>query len=158
MAHTQFDRRKLLAAGLAFGVTGTALGLRAVLAHEGEDHDGTPVASPAAQATPGATPAATPGATPAAGGGNDVTVTATEFDFEPAELSIPADTDVEIVVVNQGILRHDFTLEETDVGTPLIGSDERTTLTLNLRAGDYTYYCSVPGHREAGMEGTLRVE
>src|SRR5665811_1946177 len=67
MAHTQFDRRKLLAAGLAFGVTGTALGLRAVLAHEGEDHDGTPVASPAAQATPGATPAATPGATPAAG-------------------------------------------------------------------------------------------
>ncbi len=31
------------------------------------------------------------------------------------------------------------------------------TLTLTLKAGKYTYYCSVPGHRMAGMQGTLTV-
>jgi uncharacterized cupredoxin-like copper-binding protein len=32
------------------------------------------------------------------------------------------------------------------------------TLKLTLKAGTYTYYCSVPGHRAAGMQGTLTVQ
>ena len=31
------------------------------------------------------------------------------------------------------------------------------TLSLNLPAGTYTFYCSVPGHEQAGMKGTLTV-
>jgi len=31
-------------------------------------------------------------------------------------------------------------------------------LTLDLKAGTYTFYCSVPGHRQAGMHGTLVVK
>lgn len=58
-------------------------------------------------------------------------------------------------------LPHDVVIEDSggkEVGkTDLIASEETST-TVNLKPGSYTYYCSVPGHREAGMEGTLTVK
>jgi plastocyanin len=58
-------------------------------------------------------------------------------------------------------LTHDVAIEdssgETIAKTDLIeeGSDSTTA---NLKPGTYTFYCTVPGHREAGMEGTLTVK
>lgn len=58
-------------------------------------------------------------------------------------------------------LTHDVTIEDSsgkEVGkTELIGEGETST-SVNLKPGTYTYFCSVPGHREAGMEGTLTVK
>jgi len=58
-------------------------------------------------------------------------------------------------------LTHDVQIEDSSGeevgGTELIagGSDSAT---VNLKPGTYTFFCSVPGHREAGMEGTLTVK
>ena len=55
-------------------------------------------------------------------------------------------------------LLHDFTIDDIDVH---VAADGGETAEGGLRAdepGEYTFYCTVAGHREAGMEGTLVVE
>jgi plastocyanin len=56
---------------------------------------------------------------------------------------------------------HDVVVEDTD-GTEVtrtdVISEDSATAAGEFEAGDYTYYCSVSGHREAGMEGTLTVK
>lgn len=58
-------------------------------------------------------------------------------------------------------LTHDVAIEDSSgkeiANTELIAEGEDST-TANLKPGTYTFYCSVPGHREAGMEGTLTVK
>lgn len=156
MSTNQFDRRTFFAVG-AVGVAASAIGMRAVLAQDQDDNNGTPAATPG---TPAATPAATPGASPPASpsaGGDAITVIAVDIAYEQEELTMPADTDVEITLVNEGTLQHDFVIEDTDYATELLNGGEEQTITVNLSAGEYVYYCSVPGHRAAGMEGTLTV-
>ncbi|MFN2557637.1 MAG: plastocyanin/azurin family copper-binding protein [Nitriliruptorales bacterium] len=66
---------------------------------------------------------------------------------------------VRVTLHNIGGAEHTFTIDEAfgamDEVVALPG--ETTTGTLELFQGNYTYYCSVPGHRQQGMEGTLVV-
>jgi uncharacterized cupredoxin-like copper-binding protein len=87
----------------------------------------------------------------------ELQVTAVDIDFLETELEAPADTEFTITLTNNGMIQHDFRIEGTDFRTELLNGGETETLTITLPAGEYTYYCSVPGHRAAGMEGTLIV-
>ena len=101
----------------------------------------------------------TPAATPVADAGSGtVSVTLVNGEIQPAELTIAANTDVTISVKNEGTFGHDFTLEDQGMGTSLLDPGSSEDVVVNLAAGTYVYYCSVPGHREAGMMGTLTVE
>jgi len=61
---------------------------------------------------------------------------------------------------NPAPLAHDFCLEQdgSDIGCTDVIEESSDTLEAELEAGEYAYYCSVAGHRDAGMEGTLTVE
>jgi uncharacterized cupredoxin-like copper-binding protein len=96
-------------------------------------------------------------ASPSAGG-DEIEVVAVDIAFEQEELSIPADTDVTITLTNDGMLQHDFVIDELDFIIGPLAGGESGSETLNAPAGEYEYYCSVPGHKEAGMVGKLTVE
>ncbi|MCL2769626.1 MAG: plastocyanin/azurin family copper-binding protein [Solirubrobacterales bacterium] len=67
--------------------------------------------------------------------------------------------NVQIGFTNLSPLEHNVTVERAGHvlgATPTFRGGTRT-LTLHLPPGTYTYFCSVPGHRQAGMQGTLTV-
>lgn len=85
-----------------------------------------------------------------------LTIVATEYEFTPAEVTIPADTPTEIVLVNEGIVEHDWRIDELDVEI-YAAAGESASANVTAAAGTYDVYCSIPGHRDLGMEGVLNV-
>lgn len=85
--------------------------------------------------------------------GGDLAYTATSASAKAGKVTIDFN--------NPQALTHDVAIEDSsgkEVGkTELIASGEDSTA-VDLEPGTYTFYCSVPGHREAGMEGTLTVK
>ena len=67
---------------------------------------------------------------------------------------------VTIVMQNPSALPHDVAIEGNgvDVTGKTVNQGGTSTATANLKAGTYTFYCSVDNHRQAGMEGTLTVK
>ncbi len=87
-----------------------------------------------------------------------IEVSGKEFAFDPEALSAEADEAFSVKFTNAGTIEHDFTIEghDADVVAALPGKSASGTFT--MAAGTYKYFCSIPGHKEAGMEGTLTVE
>lgn len=87
-----------------------------------------------------------------------VLVSATSFEFGPDEIRAATGEDLAIQLTSEDI-EHDFVIDELD-DLHVVGVEAGENNTGGLTApepGTYTYYCSVAGHREAGMEGTLVV-
>ncbi len=157
MSQTRLDRRALLFVGTV-GTAASALGLRAVLADEGEDHAGTPAA---------ATPGATPGASPEAG--THLVEMTDELHFDPHHLTIRVGETVTWRTV--GAVPHTSTCdpekaqnpeehvqlpegaETWDSGTLEQGDEFERTFDV---PGEYTYFC-IP-HEAQGMVAKLTVE
>lgn len=81
-----------------------------------------------------------------------------DFSFTPSALSAKSGEPITIKLENKGTMEHDFTIEgheDAKVVAKMPGST--VTGRVTLPAGTCTVYCSVPGHRESGMVGTLTV-
>jgi uncharacterized cupredoxin-like copper-binding protein len=79
--------------------------------------------------------------------------------FEQDSLRAKAGT-VTFEFTNDAALGHNFRVEDSkgeDIGGTEVISGSEQSVTLDLQPGKYTFYCSVPGHREGGMEGPLTV-
>jgi plastocyanin len=58
---------------------------------------------------------------------------------------------------NDATVPHNIALKGGPAGK-IISGGQVSKITTNLKAGSYTFYCSVPGHEQAGMKGTLTVK
>jgi uncharacterized cupredoxin-like copper-binding protein len=87
-----------------------------------------------------------------------VDVAETEFKIQLPKTTLPAGSytfDVE----NDGKIEHDLVVKGGGVNdkTPLIAAGESGLLKVDLKPGTYDLYCSVPGHKQAGMDLKLTV-
>lgn len=93
----------------------------------------------------------------AVGGGDapaTLEVSATEFTYDPSEAEISSTGT--ITISNDGSIDHDLVID--DLTTDVIAPGATGELVLEgLSPGEYEYYCSIPGHRDAGMEGRILV-
>ncbi len=101
-------------------------------------------------------------------GGSAGSATAVAFEADPGGgLAYTSDSatakagKVTVDFTNPQPLTHDVAIEDssakTVAKTDVIAEGSDSTVA-ELKPGEYTFYCSVPGHREAGMEGTLTVK
>lgn len=77
--------------------------------------------------------------------------------FDQTELHAQVGEPVALRLANTHGAPHSFDIDELNVHVPAASGQEGLVLFVPEQAGTYTFYCNVPGHREAGMVGTLVV-
>ncbi|HEU0294793.1 MAG TPA: cupredoxin domain-containing protein [Anaerolineales bacterium] len=111
----------------------------------------------------------------------EITLDATDFSYSPASVTVPVGEPVVLTLKNSGAVEHDFVIEKIDVKAVLKkdsgseahhahGEELNVDLHISAQPGDtsvleftvsepgaYTFFCSVAGHKEAGMLGELVV-
>ncbi len=88
----------------------------------------------------------------------EFTVEGSEFKFSPDSITVNKGDRVKVTFKNVGSARHDFVIPELGVSTRVIpGGSTETVEFIAGKSGTFAFYCSVPGHRPAGMEGQISI-
>jgi plastocyanin len=148
----------------AFAISALVVAAIALVACGGSDDNST---STAATTTPGGTAKGGTGKANAAGGGggggSTLKVSADPsgaFKFDTSSLSAKAGSDT-FDFTNDSPIDHNFTIETSGgdevAATPTFAGGTKS-VTADLKPGTYTFLCTIPGHAEGGMKGTLTVK
>jgi plastocyanin len=122
-----------------------------------------PTSSAATQTTSSSATSSTPAPASSEGAGQTLSLAANsegQLKYNTTSLSAKAGK-VSIDFTNTAPLGHNVTIASSSgavVGATPTFQGGSKTVSLNLKPGTYKFYCSVPGHRMAGMEGTLTVK
>jgi plastocyanin len=149
-------RRMGLFIAVTFVLFIAMLGAVEVFARESEEEE--PREEAAAETT---APEPDP-APPAGGGGRETTLEnpadPSQLRFSKSTLEAPAGT-ITLVMENPSAIEHNIAVRGggVDEQGEVVGQGEESTVTAELDQGEYEFYCSVPGHEQAGMKGTLTV-
>jgi plastocyanin len=123
----------------------------------------TPTTAAATPTTESSSATSSTPATAPAGGGSALSLSANpegQLKYNTTSLTAKAGK-VSIAFTNMSSLGHNVTVASSSgavVGAISTFEGASKTLSLNLKPGTYKFYCTVPGHRQAGMEGTLTVQ
>lgn len=85
-------------------------------------------------------------------------ITGGDFYFVPNKITVNKGDKVTFVLTNAGGV-HDLVIDELGVKTPVTQTAQAATVTFTAsKTGSFVYYCTLPGHRQKGMWGTLTVQ
>lgn len=157
-------RRPMFLALACVALTALALGLAAC--GDDDDSGAAPETTAPATATAPATPVpteSTPADTTTGGAAAGATALALQADptgqLKYVETELTAKPgDITITLTNASAVPHDVAVDGAPGSSDVVQDGGTAKLTVNLPAGTYEYYCTVPGHRQAGMVGTLTVK
>jgi len=90
-------------------------------------------------------------------GADQVRVVARDFSFSPNQVRLAAGGTVNLVLANEGDVLHDVTIPALGFRLEATAGATATGALTVPRPGSYEFFCSVPGHQQAGMSGTLVV-
>jgi plastocyanin len=146
---------------LSAGMTGLVLSTgNYQLPHVG----GMPMAAAPMTAPSVAAPVAVQAQAPVSQAASEIKVTATDLKFTPATIQAKVGQPVKIVLENKGAMEHDISFPTVKADKPgaslKVVAKPGQTATLEFTptaAGSFEYFCSIPGHRESGMKGTISV-
>jgi uncharacterized cupredoxin-like copper-binding protein len=115
-------------------------------------------AEPTTQATTTSATTATSATTTTAATSTSVPVSETEFKITLPKTTLAAGS-YSFAVANDGKIDHDLVIQGNGVDekTPTIAPGKSATLNVDLKPGTYDVYCSIPGHKQAGMDLKLTV-
>jgi uncharacterized cupredoxin-like copper-binding protein len=132
----------------------------------GSSNDSNSTSSSAASNTASTPSTTTPAASNSGGGGggasSNLKVAADpsgQLKFDKSSLSAKAGK-VTIVMDNPSSIPHGIAVEGNGVDKDgqVVNKGGKSTVSVALKKGKYEFYCPVPGHKQAGMEGTLTVQ
>jgi plastocyanin len=88
--------------------------------------------------------------------GGKVTIKAHDIGYDANKITASPGA-LEITLVNTGQELHTFTIDKPHVSIVANGGQTKSG-SVTFTAGTYTFYCTTPGHRAAGMQGQLVVQ
>jgi nitrite reductase (NO-forming) len=87
----------------------------------------------------------------------NVHITASEFKFSPTSIQVPLGQKITFSLNNTGTVEHDVTVQAAGFTLSARAGDTATGEVTFGQAGVFDFFCSIPGHKEAGMQGKLTV-
>jgi nitrite reductase (NO-forming) len=112
-----------------------------------------------ASAAPGGSPASTAAPSGQHGGGTAsgaLEITSVDLGFSPKELVVDEPGTYEIKLTNDGAIPHDITFPDGQKAQADPG--ESASVTVEVPSDGLQFICSIPGHADAGMQGTISVK
>ncbi|MBM7650481.1 putative cupredoxin-like copper-binding protein [Bacillus ectoiniformans] len=109
-------------------------------------------------------------------GDQEIIISATDYSFDPSSLNVNLQQEVTLKLVNEGNVEHDLEIiglnaefitnnevheHQTKLNSTVhlhANAGEETKLTFKpLEIGQFSFYCTIPGHKEAGMVGSINI-
>lgn len=87
----------------------------------------------------------------------EIQTATTEFAYAPKAWEIPSGKPIKIVLKNKGTVEHDFTIDALKLKVTVAAGKDAEKSFAAIAPGTYEVHCTVAGHKEAGMTGTLTV-